>query len=179
MTPPLARYSKALRVDAFGNGMGPALSLSRSAHGLDCAPAPERILVRLEIELETVTNFATWGGKIQALWSDNGTARIASILLRNQIQNSPGVVQVVEIMIDRPDEWAGGGDQDFSLGIIGRGDTGSTATFIIHRLDFEEILAQSYTGLTQQAITTTKAMAARQYLSAVAGEEGASLELIA
>ncbi|WP_157971203.1 hypothetical protein [Pseudogemmobacter bohemicus] len=176
------RYSSVAQLYGAGTTDGPFLRLNRVTNALDCALSPAGVLIRAEIEY-IAGNLANGGAFLRALWVDTAS-RFEVRELKNYITATTGIVQVVEIYVPRPAGAVPGSASNFAVDFMATstqgGATRASATFRLHRLDFEEVLSNSQTSIYQQAVADLAGIQSAVIgLRAVAGSGGALLELVA
>ena len=173
------RYINALEIDATDPGLnGPLVYLDKTANGLDCSASPKGVLARVEIEYVS-GDLAASGALLRGLWQDTA-ARADNRLVKDLITATPGVVQTIEIYLERPAGAVPGSATNFRLDFYGHtttlGGTRAAVKFRLHRFDFEEVLASSTTDIYQRTVTEFQGIQnAVIGLRAVAGSSGALL----
>ncbi|MCB5412298.1 phage tail protein [Pseudogemmobacter faecipullorum] len=176
-----ARYQNALQVVCGGTADGPLIRIDQAGQALDCSKSPRGVKIRMEIEFLS-GNLANSGALLRAIWLDSGT-RTEYVNLKDYMTATTGVVQVVEVYFARPAAAVPASATNFILDLFASSMLGGTRAawqFRVHRLDFEEVLANSETAIIQQAIAdVTGIKAAAIGLRATAGSAGAYLELVA
>ncbi|WP_226937609.1 phage tail protein [Pseudogemmobacter faecipullorum] len=176
-----ARYQNALQVVCGGTADGPLIRIDQAGQALDCSKSPRGVKIRMEIEFLS-GNLANSGALLRAIWLDSGT-RTEYVNLKDYMTAITGVVQVVEVYFARPAAAVPASATNFILDLFASSMLGGTRAawqFRVHRLDFEEVLANSETAIIQQAIAdVTGIKAAAIGLRATAGSAGAYLELVA
>lgn len=178
-----ARFGNAIEIDT---GLAPTTetlaalwNFSNSVHFGQPPAAVERALVTLDVELVS----GDWNGfAVQLFWRGDTNGFVNTMLDGGQLSPQTGIVQRVEIYVDRPDTWVQGGADD----IVGRiratteGGLGLSEKVVrVHRFDVEPVLASSRAGILQQVKIDQQVQQARILLEAVAGAAAGEFELIA
>ncbi|WP_112312694.1 hypothetical protein [Pseudogemmobacter bohemicus] len=178
------RYINTMEVDATNSAVnGPLIQLSSVLGGsIDCSLSPKAVLVRMEIEYIS-GDLANSGSLIRGGWQDSA-AQLSDVWLKNLITPSSGIIQKIEVYIERPATAVPASATSFALSFFGHtfagGHTAAPLKVRIHRFDFEEVLENSTTSIYQQAVANLNGITSGVVgLRAVAGSANAALELIA
>lgn len=173
------RYVNAARLVAGGVDDGPTLRLVKTTNGLDCSLSPGAVRVRAEVEY--VSGTLTNGSSVRGVWTEGATSRLTHKLLSDLIDATPGIVQTVDVILERPAAAVPGSATNFAVNIYGSIGVGrAPLEILVHRLDFEEVLAGSFSSIVQQAVARQDGWAASVLaLRTQAGSGGAKLELVA
>jgi len=176
------RYINAVELVASDTSQNrPILRLNKTTQALDCSISPLAVLVRAEVELVSGTLAAN--ASIALTWQAGagGTAgAVNKTLATLGMQETTGIVQTVEWYVERPATYVAGAAPDFYCDLYARLGATGTCTIRVHRLDFEEVLANTTTSIYQRSVAQIDEISSAVVcLRAQAGSGGAILELVA
>jgi len=176
------RYINAVELVASDTSQNrPILRLNKTTQALDCSISPLAVLIRAEVEFVSGTLAAN--ASLAMTWQAGagGTAgAVNKTLSALGMQETTGIVQTIEWYVERPATYVAGAAPDFYCDLYARLGATGTCTIRVHRLDFEEILANSATSIYQRSVAQVDEISSAVVgLRAQAGSGGAILELVA